>query len=127
MTAAAVIAVALLALLAVFQSALALGAPWGQAAWGGRHRRTLPAGLRLASAATAVAACPLMALYVLRSAEVIDAPPLPGAGAVAMWVLVGYFALGTLANLASRSPRERFWGPVALALAVCCAVIALGA
>lgn len=68
-----------------------------------------------------------MTLYVLHSAGLIDGPTLPGSGAAAMWVLVGYFALGAVANLASRSPRERFWGPVALGLGACCAVIALGA
>jgi hypothetical protein len=41
-----------------------------------------------------------------------------------MWVLAGFFALGALANFASRSKRERLWGPVSLAIAVCCGLIA---
>ncbi len=41
--------------LAAFQLALALGAPWGAAAWGGQTTGVLPGGLRAASAASAVA------------------------------------------------------------------------
>jgi hypothetical protein len=42
-----------------------------------------------------------------------------------MWVLAGFFTLGALANLASRSKVERIWGPISLIVAVCCAVIAV--
>ena len=51
---------------------------------------------------------------------------LPGAGKMLMWVLVGFFALGTLMNLASRSKIERIWGPVSLVLVVYCTIVALG-
>jgi hypothetical protein len=44
-----------------------------------------------------------------------------------MWVLFGFFVLGTLTNAASRSRIERIWAPVNLILAVCCLVIALNA
>jgi hypothetical protein len=43
-----------------------------------------------------------------------------------LWILTGLFALGALANFASQSKIERIWGPVALALAVCCAILAIG-
>jgi hypothetical protein len=43
-----------------------------------------------------------------------------------MWALTGFFALGAVANFASRSPIERIWGPVALGIAVCCGIVALG-
>ena len=39
----------LLALLVVFQLALAFGTPWGALAWGGQNKGTLPAGYRWAS------------------------------------------------------------------------------
>lgn len=126
MAAAAYLAVALLLVLTAFQMALALGAPVGQAWWGGRFQGKLPPALRAASAANALAVYPAAITYVLASARVVDAHGLPGAGAVAMWVLVGFFSLGTSANLGSRSPVERLWSPVSLTLAVCCALIALG-
>ena len=125
MTAAASLAVALLLILTVFQAALALGAPLGQGSWGGRYRGRLPARLRAASAVNALVVYPVAIVYVLVSAGLVEGHDLPGAGSAAMWVLVGFFSLGTFANLISRSPVERFWSPVSLALAVCCAVIAL--
>lgn len=47
-------------------------------------------------------------------------------GTVAMWVLAGLFAMGALANFASRSNLERLWGPIAAIIGVCCAIIATG-
>lgn len=44
-----------LAGVAAFQTALALGAPWGAAAWGGAHPGVLPGRLRAASTGGAVA------------------------------------------------------------------------
>lgn len=127
MTLAALIAVGLLAVIVVFQIALALGAPLGYAAWGGRHPGVLPARLRTASGVAALVIYPLIAWTVLGAAGVIETgwPP-PSIRAPLMWGLAGFLPLGALANFASRSPRERIWGPVALAIAVCSGVIALG-
>jgi hypothetical protein len=50
MVIAAGVAVGLLVVVAVFQLALALGAPFGKAAWGGAHDGVLPPRLRAASA-----------------------------------------------------------------------------
>jgi hypothetical protein len=125
MTLAAVVAVVLVAIIAVFQLALALGAPLGKAAWGGRNEGVLAMRLRIASGLAAVVVYPFIALYVLASADLIDLEWLP-TGATGMWVLTGFFTLGTVANLASRSKIERIWAPVSLAIAVCCATIAIG-
>jgi hypothetical protein len=125
MTFAAVLAVVLLAVVAVFQIALAFGAPLGKAAWGGRSEGVLPPRLRVASGLAGIVVYPLIALYVLASEDLIDLEWLP-TGATGMWVLTGFFTLGTLANLASRSKVERVWAPVSLAIAVCCSVIAIG-
>ncbi len=122
---AAIVAVVLLALIAVFRISLALGVPWGSAAWGGAHAGTLPMRLRIASLVAGLLLYPLLALFVLDSAEVITTAWVPGTGKVGMWVLTGFFAVGTIANFASRSKKERIWGPVSLAIAVCCAIIAI--
>ena len=126
MTAAAIVAVFLLGVIVVFQAALALGAPWGAAAWGGQNPGVLPTRLRVASGITALVIYPLIALVILAAAGLIDDAWVPVDRGVAMWVLAGFLALGALLNLVSRSPRERIWGPVALAIAICCAIIALG-
>jgi len=125
MTFAAVVAVVLVTIVAAFQVALALGAPLGKAAWGGRSEGVLPTRLRIASGLAAIVVYPLIALYVLASADLIDLEWLP-TGATGMWVLTGFFTLGTVANLASRSKIERVWAPVSLAIAVCCAIVAIG-
>lgn len=126
MTVAAIAAVVLLLVIVAFQAALALGAPWGFAAWGGRHPGVLPRRLRIASGIAALIIYPLIIVLVLAAAGLIDADWLPVDRSLVMWVLAGFLALGALANFVSRSPRERFWGPVALAIAVCCGIIALG-
>ena len=125
MEVAAVIAVLLLAVFAVFQLALAAGAALGAAAWGGRHRGVLPPALRIASGVAAAVIYPAMALLVLASSGLVAARWWPLAGATAMWLLTAFFALGTLANLVSRSRIERIWAPVCLVIAVCCAVSAV--
>lgn len=127
MTVAAVVAVALLGVIVVFQIALALGAPLGYAAWGGRYPGVLPMRLRISSGVAALVIYPLIIVAVLASAGLIQADWLPADRTVLMWGLAAFLALGALANFVSRSPRERLWGPVALAIAICCAVIALGA
>jgi hypothetical protein len=111
-------------LVAGFQVGLALGAPWGRAAWGGAHNR-LPAGLRIASALAA--AFWIAAALVILGLAGYEPIPLPfAAPSWASWVLFGLLALGVLMNLASRSRWERFlMSPIALALSLLCLVVAL--
>ena len=121
---AAAVAVVLLAGITLFQAALALGAPLGTAAWGGRHAGVLPKRLRVASGAAAVVIYPAVILLVLASAGLIAGEWIPGVGKTSMWILAGLFTSGALANFASRSKAERLWGPVCLGLAACCGIIA---
>ena len=121
---AAIVASVLLSVVAIFQIALALGAPWGDAAWGGANPGVLPRRLRIASAVVGLVVYPLIGCFVLASAGSITADWVPGTGAVGMWALAGVFTLGAVANFASRSKWERIWGPVSLAIAVCCSLIA---
>jgi hypothetical protein len=110
--------------IAVFQVAIAAGAPLGRAAWGGTHVR-LPPRLRAASAVAAVFWV-LAALVALARAR-FEASPIPFTVARwVIWILVVVMPIGALMNAASRSPWERFlWAPVALVLAVLCLVLAL--
>jgi hypothetical protein len=106
--------------IALFQLVLALGAPLGRAAWGGTIPGQLPAGLRVASL-VAVLIWSFAALVVLGR---VGTGPLPSIGWLA-WVLFGLLLLGTLMNLASSSPWERyFWGPYAFVLATLTLVVA---
>ena len=101
-------AAALIGTTAVFQVALADGAPLGVAAWGGKHPGALPPRLRRASGVSAL---------VLGSLAVVAATPDllgPTPRRRVLLGATGYFALGTAMNAASRSPVERaIWTPVA--------------
>ena len=123
----AALAVALLAAVALFQAALALGAPFGKAAWGGQHPGVLSARLRIASGVAAVVVYPLVVLLVLAVAGVVEWGWTPGTARVVGWLLAGLFTVGALLNAISRSPAERWWAPASLGIAVCCAVLALSA
>ena len=126
MQTAALIAVALIGALVVFQLALALGAPYGAAAWGGRNPGVLPRNLRIASAVVGIVVYPLMAAVILAAAGLVRDDWLPIDPTVAMWILTGFFVLGAVVNAISRSAPERIWTPVSAVLAICCALIALG-
>jgi hypothetical protein len=105
------IAVALLAGVGSFQLALVAGAPWGAAAWGGQAPGVLPPSLRVASAGSVLVYGGLAALVLTdRLGRTARRRLLTGASAL--------MALGTVANLASQSPVEKIWAPVAAALAV---------
>lgn len=121
---AAIVATILLAGLLVFQLALAGGAPWGAASWGGRHAGVLPTHLRVASLVAGVVVYPLVLVTVLDGADLLDLG-WPNPGPVMMWVITAFFGLGTLMNLVSPSRIERLWAGPALGIAVCCAVIAV--
>src|SRR5688572_13829069 len=101
----AVLAVVVLAGLAVFQAALAAGAPIGRFAWGGQHR-VLPTKLRIGSAVSIVLYA-LFALIILAAAERAS----DGTGAVGtdvgIWALTAFFVLGVGMNAISRSRPER--------------------
>ena len=116
-------AAALIGVVIIFQLALMLGAPWGHLAWGGRNEGVLPTRLRVGSG-VAVLLLGLMAWVVLAAGSVVDISTLPESWLdVSVWVIVGYFVIGTLANLASRSRPERWWAVVSFAIAVFVALV----
>jgi hypothetical protein len=119
----AVVAAAGFIALAVFQVALALGAPFGEAAYGGTHT-DLPVALRITSAFAAIV-YGFATLVVLRCAG-YRVPLIGGRVArVGTWVLAGLLPVGALMNFASSSEWERFgWGPIALMLGILCFLIA---
>ncbi|CAN5872099.1 hypothetical protein BH23ACT4_BH23ACT4_01580 [soil metagenome] len=124
MKAISVLAVSLLGIIALFQIALAAGAPWGAASWGGRHPGKLPTGYRIGSAVAGLFFYPAVAAFILDRAGVVGDEP-SGGGVAGLWVLVGLFGLSTVINLISPSKMERIWAPVALVLTVCCVILAI--
>lgn len=95
-----------------FQAALALGAPWGTAAYGGGHPGVLPDSLRSSSAG---AAC----VYLALAAAAGTSWAAPALRRHVMYGTAGLMVVGAVMNLASPSLPERIiWTPVTVALAV---------
>lgn len=89
-----------------FQAALALGAPWGAAAWGGKTAGVLPTGLRLASGLAAVVWVLVAAVSARRLLGMVGRRRL-------LLVVAVYSTLGTALNAASPSTIERaVWVPL---------------
>lgn len=124
--AATAVSLALLSWLGALQLALALGAPLGALAWGGRHRR-LPVALRWGSGVSATVVA--LGWACVAAHRGLVALPLPAAVAEAgVWGLAVLFLVSLLVNAAVGGPSERRTGaPVALLLAVSCLVVGLGA
>lgn len=119
-----VTAAALLTGFAGFQTALALGAPWGEHVWGGAFDEVLPVGMRFASVGAAAVLLG-MATVVLSRAKVIRRlstwRPLTGV----TWGIAGYMAFNTLGNLASSSDIEKYvFGSATFVMAVLIAFVA---
>ena len=112
---AGIAATAGLILVAMFQAALALGAPLGEAAWGGASAE-LPAELRIGSA-VAVLIWSFAAYMVAQRSGLIAARLGQNFVRRGTWVLVAIFVPSTLMNWMSPSALERYtWGPVTLIL-----------
>ena len=120
---AAVLGVALLVALSVFQATLVAGAPLGRFAWGGQHV-VLPRNLRIGSAVSVVLYA-FFAVLFLQAAGALEVLP-QGFLDVAIWVLTGYLALGIVMNAVSRSRPERLvMTPTVLVLAAVSLALAL--
>ncbi len=120
---AAILFAALATVVAAFQAALALGAPWGKLTWGGKHPGRLPASMR-AAAVFSMALLLTFALIVAVRAGVL-LPGWQGASNYLVWGVVGYCGLGVVANAITPSRWERIlWLPVVAAMLACSLLVA---
>jgi hypothetical protein len=95
----------------LFQLALACGAPWGELTLGGKYRGRLPRPARIVPVVSAVVILGFI-LIVLARAGLAFADIGP-ASEKWIWGVVGYCALGCIANAVTPSRRERaLWLPV---------------
>jgi hypothetical protein len=114
---------------ALFQAGLALGAPWGSAAYGGGAAGAdgvLPAGYRISSAIATVVLTSAALIILIRGGVMSVGVRSYRLARWAAWGIVGFLALNTLGNLASSSTVERWvLGGITLLLVILCAVVAL--
>lgn len=123
MTISVVVFLFLTAIVILFQLALALGAPWGGYTMGGKFPGVLSSKLRIAALAQIVVLL-LFGAIVLTRSDMAFGTFYPFSR-VAIWFVVGFFVLGSIANLTTPSKGERLlWGPVNVIMLI--AVILIG-
>lgn len=122
---AAVVGVTVFGLLAAFQIALILGAPWGEFAWGGQQK-VLEQNRRFASGINVVLYF-LMSAVLLTKAGYLHSRPIEGILPFVLWMMVAFGAVGVFLNAITRSKKERaVMLPTAIVLFACQLVCALG-
>lgn len=107
---------------ALFQLAVALGAPWGHLTMGGRYQGQLPVAMRMVAVVQG-GILVLMALVLAHHAGLIghDAPRWT------LWAVIAVSALSCGMNFATPSASERrLWGPVTAVMLICAGVVASG-
>ena len=121
------VAAVLFGALAVFQAALALGAPAGAYVFGGRAATDdgrLPGGYRLAAAGAAVVLV-LFGFVILARAGVVESAASEQFLTIASWAIVAYMAINTAMNLAASTRVERYgFGSISAILVVLCSIVA---
>ena len=124
----AIAAAVLFGAIAVFQVALALGAPWGTFAYGGRAVRddgTLPLTYRLSSAFAAVLLV-LFAVVILVRGGAIGTSGNSTLVTVMSWVIVGFMAINTVMNFMGKHWVERYvFGGMTVGLVALCSIVAV--
>ncbi|MHA2035137.1 MAG: hypothetical protein ACW972_10505 [Promethearchaeota archaeon] len=121
----AIISVALLIGLSIFQILLAVGLPFGRFAYGGKYE-TLPKNLRIMSI-IAIGIYIFASISVLAKAGIIFITDFL-VFEIAVWIFAIYLAFNTLTNLGSKSKSEKFvMTPISLTLAVSLFIIAIAA
>jgi len=110
--------------LALFQLGLAMGAPWGRLAMGGRFPGRFPSAMRIAALVQIVIYAAMGAVVSARAGLAL--PELLTASKVAIWGVVGLMAVAVAMNLLTPSKWERrIWAPVALVMLATSLVVAL--
>jgi hypothetical protein len=108
---------------ALFQIALAAGAPWGTYAMGGAFPGQFPPVMRIAAVVQA-ALMMLMSAVVLSRAG-IALPAWSRASRWLVWLIVTVGAASLTMNIATPSSGERIiWAPVAFLLLTCSVLVA---
>ena len=113
---ATLLAVFTLSLLSLFQLSLALGAPMGKFAWGGKYK-VLPRNLRIGSTLSLIIYLGIAICLLSKSGiyQIIQQGTLLY---ILVWVIFVYLVLGIFMNAISRSKRERYaMTPIVILLA----------
>ena len=121
---AALIFAALISLVALFQLALALGAPWGAVAMGGAFPGVYPPAMRAVALVQVLILGGVGLVVCVRAGLVF--PWWTAAARWPTWVVVALLVVGVVLNLITPSGLERLiWAPVATLLCLSALRVAL--
>lgn len=114
----------LIAIVVLFQLALALGAPWGEMAMGGKFPGRFPTAMRVAALFQIVILVFIALIVLARAGIFLEA--FSAFAESAIWGVVIYSLLGTILNIMTPSKKERIlWVPVTMGLLICSAIVAV--
>ncbi len=108
----------------LFQLAMALGAPWGEFAMGGKYPGKFPPKIRVAAVIQLLILAFFGMIGMIRSGLILSS--WFDFSSKAIWFVVGFFVLGTFLNLITPSKKERnLWAPITFILLISSLKIAL--
>lgn len=119
----AIIFTALTGIVIIFQGCLAAGMPWGVASMGGRYPGKYPPKMRVVAVINMLI-LGFIATVILSEANLMF-PQLKPISSIGIWVVVVFFAIGTIMNTITPSKIERIWTPVALIQLITSLIIAI--
>ncbi|MED5016771.1 hypothetical protein P9847_05570 [Paenibacillus chibensis] len=109
----------------LFQIALALGAPWGHFAMGGKYPGKFPVSMRVLAVFQAFVLV-FLGLIVLSRSELALNQWYEFSHS-AIWFVVAFSVLSSIMNLITRSTGERaIWAPVTIVMVITSLIVALG-
>jgi hypothetical protein len=124
MVLAANIFIVLSIVIAIFQLALALGAPLGEYTMGGKFPGKLPNKMRAAALVQILIL--LFFVFIVTSKAGIAFEQYYGFGRIGIWFIVAFFIFGSIVNLSSPSKKEKLvMGPANIIAVISTFLVAL--
>lgn len=112
-------------IIAIFQIALALGAPLGEFTLGGKHPGKLPGNLRIAAVVQLIILVCFGLIIASRAGLALTS--LHSFSRIAVWVVFAFFIPGSILNLSSSSKKERLvMGPLNIVALISSFMVAIG-
>ncbi|MCW3491656.1 hypothetical protein [Dethiobacter alkaliphilus] len=111
-------------IIAIFQVALAMGAPLGEFTMGGKFTGKLPIKMRVAALAQIVIL--LIFVFIVAAKAGIAFEQYYSFGRIGIWFVVAFFVFGTIVNISSPSRKEKLtMGPANIIALISTLVVAL--
>jgi len=121
---AAITFTGLIMIVVSFQIALAVGAPWGEYAMGGKYPGTLPAPMRVAALIQSAILAAMAVIVLVKSGLVW--PDYYEISEYGIWIVLGVTLIASVLNLITRSKKERrVWAPTSLLMLLSTIIVML--